>query len=97
MEPSNLIDLHTNTDRSGGNSSPQNLVSEAWTLGIEALAIADRPAKEGIFNAGNCCASDTNIEGGFNTPSVGTTVAFNLNEVRNLPWIHRRGERGPQE
>jgi hypothetical protein len=23
------------------------------------------------------------------------TVAFNLNEVRNLSWNHRRGERGP--
>jgi histidinol phosphatase-like PHP family hydrolase len=92
-----LIDLHTNTDRSEGNSSPQNLVNEASTLGIEALAIADHPAKEGIFNASNWCASDTTIEGGFNTTSVCTTVAFNLIEVRNLPWIHRRGERGPQE
>jgi hypothetical protein len=28
---------------------------------------------------------------------VRTTVGFNLNEVRNLPGNHRRGERGLQE
>lgn len=51
MEPINLIDLHTNTERSDGNSSPQNLVSEACTLGIEALAFADHDTLAGCEEA----------------------------------------------
>jgi len=33
--------------------------------------------------------------GGFDAQALGQLFAFNLNEVRNLPWNHRRGERGP--
>ncbi|MDQ6676624.1 MAG: PHP domain-containing protein [Acidobacteriota bacterium] len=46
-----MIDLHTHTTASDGTSTPEELVAEAITEGVEALAITDHDTLAGVEEA----------------------------------------------
>ena len=56
-----MIDLHTHTDRSDGSTKPADLIKEACTAGLEALAIADHDTLAG-YDAALPVANDKGIE-----------------------------------
>jgi predicted metal-dependent phosphoesterase TrpH len=54
-----MIDLHTHTDRSDGTVSPADLVLQAKTAGIQALAIADHDTLAGYDLAVSLAAKES--------------------------------------
>ena len=42
-----MIDLHTHTDRSDGSTAPDDLVRQAFDIGLEALGISDHDTLAG--------------------------------------------------
>ncbi len=56
-----VIDLHVHTDRSDGSTAPANLVREAKTLGIKALAITDHDTLAG-YDAARTTAAEEQVE-----------------------------------
>lgn len=56
-----LVDLHTHTDRSDGSTAPRDLVREARTEGLRALAIADHDTLAG-YDAAAPMAADFGVE-----------------------------------
>lgn len=56
-----MIDLHTHTDRSDGSTAPGDLVNQAVSQGLEALAIADHDTLAG-YDAASPIAAQQGLE-----------------------------------
>src|SRR5919201_1749205 len=50
-------DLHSHTDRSDGNDSPQDVAAFAAALGLDVLAVTDHDTLDGAFRAADHSAA----------------------------------------
>ncbi|MDR3020064.1 MAG: PHP domain-containing protein, partial [Treponema sp.] len=74
-----MIDLHTHSNISDGNLSPEILVKEAIKQGLTALALTDHDSINGLENARIAAASYNKIDGKAEKFRFITGVELNIN------------------
>jgi len=93
-----MIDLHTHSNFSDGDLSPQDLVNEAAKEGLRAIALADHDTIKGLDTAGKTAAGMTDIQSDINgkfhfIPGIEININWTKDKAaRGAPGIGPGGE-----